>query len=244
MSEKKSFILYLDRKKEIDMLTNEQCGKLFKAVFEYVDTGSVPEFDELAVSIMFSVIKAQIDSATQKYEDTCRKRSEAGKKGGRPKKANDYEEEAKKANGFSENQLKAKKPDTDTVTVTDTVTDNTANAVLESDLAHCREIMDMYHSICVSYPKLRSLPDRREKAIKARLKTYSIDDFRTVFQNAEASSFMKGSNEHDWSANFDWMMKDANFAKILEGNYNRTPEQSGNAGNGIDYGQFVYNIDK
>ena len=40
-----------------------------------------------------------------------------------------------------------------------------------------------------------------------------------VFEKAEASHFLKGGNGRDWSADFDWLMKDANFAKVLDGNY-------------------------
>lgn len=81
-------------------------------------------------------------------------------------------------------------------------------------------IADMYHSICTSYPKLRGLSEKRKKAIKARARVHPIEDFQRVFENAEASVFLKGSNNHDWSADFDWMMKDSNFDKILEGKYN------------------------
>ena len=82
-----------------------------------------------------------------------------------------------------------------------------------------QSIVDLYHNICKSFPVVRSLSDARKKAIKARLNTYSIEDFRTVFENAEASSFLKGSNDRNWTATFDWLIKDANMAKVLEGNY-------------------------
>jgi uncharacterized phage protein (TIGR02220 family) len=83
----------------------------------------------------------------------------------------------------------------------------------------CQQIVDLYNSICKSFPSVRSLSEARKKAIKARLKTYSLDDFKTVFENAEASSFLKGSNERNWSASFDWLIADKNMAKVLEGNY-------------------------
>jgi hypothetical protein len=51
-------------------------------------------------------------------------------------------------------------------------------------------------------------------------------DFETVFRKAEASDFMKGKNKRDWRANFDWMMKDANFGKILEGTYDTYKSQN------------------
>lgn len=91
----------------------------------------------------------------------------------------------------------------------------------------CQQIADMYNSICISFPKLRSLSDARRKAIKARLNTYTEDDFRTVFENAEASSFLKGSNDRNWTATFDWMIKDTNMVKILEGNYADKGKPSG-----------------
>lgn len=82
------------------------------------------------------------------------------------------------------------------------------------------QIVDLYHEICKSYPKLRTLSEKRRKAIQARLRVYSINDFKTIFEYAQDSDFLKGSNNVNWSADFDWMMQDANFAKILEGKYN------------------------
>lgn len=89
----------------------------------------------------------------------------------------------------------------------------------------CQQIVDLYNSICKSFPSVRSLSDARRKAIKARLNTYTLEDFRTVFENAEASSFLKGSNDRNWSANFDWLIKDANIAKVLEGQYADKPKR-------------------
>ena len=87
------------------------------------------------------------------------------------------------------------------------------------DTTDLRSVVDLYHSICISFPKIRSLSESRKKAIKARLKTYSLDDFKTLFENTEASSFLKGKNDRNWTATFDWLLKDTNMAKVLEGNY-------------------------
>ena len=80
-------------------------------------------------------------------------------------------------------------------------------------------IVELFNDTCVSFPRLITLSDKRKKAIKARLKTYSVDDFKRLFEKAEASNFLKGANERNWSANFDWLIKDSNMAKVLEGNY-------------------------
>ena len=94
---------------------------------------------------------------------------------------------------------------------------------ISSDL---QSVVDLYHSICISYPRIRSLSDARKKTIKARLKSYSLDDFRTLFENAEASSFLKGS-EGGWKASFDWLIKETNMLKVLEGNYTDKPKRYG-----------------
>lgn len=82
-----------------------------------------------------------------------------------------------------------------------------------------QQIVDMYNSLCPSFPSVKSISESRKKAIKARLNTYNLSDFETLFQKAEASDFLKGSNDRNWTATFDWLIKDSNMAKVLEGNY-------------------------
>lgn len=83
-----------------------------------------------------------------------------------------------------------------------------------------QKIVDMYNDTCVSFPRLKTLSDNRKKTIKARFNSgYTYDDFKNLFQKAESSSFLKGSNNRNWSATFDWLIKDSNIAKVLDGNY-------------------------
>lgn len=89
----------------------------------------------------------------------------------------------------------------------------------ERDKIDYTGIVAAYNEICVSYPSVKSISDARKKAIKARLKSYTPDDFKTLFSKAEASSFLKGKNKNNWSATFDWLIKDSNMAKVLDGNY-------------------------
>lgn len=91
-----------------------------------------------------------------------------------------------------------------------------------------QQIADMYNDTCVSFPRLTKLSDARKKAIRARLNQYSIEDFRKMFDLAEHSDFLKGKNSRNWSATFDWMIKDTNMAKILDGNYTEKKEGDDN----------------
>lgn len=83
----------------------------------------------------------------------------------------------------------------------------------------CKQVAALFNQICVSYPSVQSLSEARKKAIRARLKTYTLEDFEILFEKAEASDFLKGGNGRNWSANFDWLIRDSNMAKVLDGNY-------------------------
>lgn len=101
------------------------------------------------------------------------------------------------------------------------------------ETATCQQVVDLFHSICVSYPAVKTLSESRKKAIRARLRVYSLEDFKSLFEKAEASSFLKGSNDRNWSATFDWLLKESNMVKVLEGNYDnktRSPAGAGTTG--------------
>lgn len=93
----------------------------------------------------------------------------------------------------------------------------------------CQLIADLYNRLCPSFPFLRSMSEARRKAIRARLNQYTVDDFETMFKKAEASDFLKGDNNRNWSATFDWLINANNMAKVLDGNYDNKPiRPSGN----------------
>ena len=82
-----------------------------------------------------------------------------------------------------------------------------------------KSIVALYNETCVSFPKVSKLSEARKKAIKARLNTYTVEDFKKLFEETEASDFLKGKNSRNWQASFDWLIKDANMVKVLDGNY-------------------------
>lgn len=83
------------------------------------------------------------------------------------------------------------------------------------------KILTLYSSICISFPRIKTLTQKRKDAIKERIteNKYTYEDFETLFTMAEQSSFLKGHNKDKWSATFDWLIKEDNMAKALEGNY-------------------------
>lgn len=108
------------------------------------------------------------------------------------------------------------------------IDDSTPQAEAVSVNCPYAKIKDLYHKICVSYPRITDIDGNRKKAVGARWRKYkSLDVFKEMFEIAEASSFLKGENDRNWSADFDWMMKPTNFSKIMEHKYDeRSPGEA------------------
>lgn len=90
-----------------------------------------------------------------------------------------------------------------------------------------QKILDLYHSICVSLPKVRTLTATRKKHTKARYSenNNNIVVFEELFKRAEQSDFLTGrikSNNPKYGkfkANYDWLLNETNMAKVLEDRY-------------------------
>lgn len=91
-------ILYGSYLKKFEKLSDEQFGRLIRLGLNYSLTDELPEIDDLFISLAFDVIKVEIDTNTQKYEETCEKRRLAGKKGGLAKASNAKQNVANLAN--------------------------------------------------------------------------------------------------------------------------------------------------
>lgn len=79
-----------------------------------------------------------------------------------------------------------------------------------------QSIIDDYNATCTKLPACRKLSDARRKAIRARLRTYTPEELHQIFVNAQNSPWHTGQNKNNWTADFDWLMKDSNAAKMLE----------------------------
>ena len=90
---------------------------------------------------------------------------------------------------------------------------------VEREQTDYKAVVDSYNSLCKSFPKVTKLSERRRKAIRARLKEYSLAEIEKAFALAEESEFLKGANNRNWMASFDWIISDSNLPKVLEGKY-------------------------
>ena len=83
----------------------------------------------------------------------------------------------------------------------------------------CQKIVDIFNSLCPSFPKVKFLSDSMISNISNLVERFPESDISTAFHKCEKSSFLKGNNSRKWKASFDWIIKPQNLPKILNGNY-------------------------
>ena len=121
---KETFLFYADWLNVIRDLPSEAQLEVYQAIAEYAIYDNLIELKPLA-KVAFGFIKQTIDRDTQKYISISEKRSEAGKRGGRPLKNNELKEsnEKQKKQLLSEKSKKSNCPlnDNDNDNVNDNI---------------------------------------------------------------------------------------------------------------------------
>ena len=118
---KKSFVLYVDQQKTVELLTDEQAGKLLKHIYRYVNDEN-PDLTDPLLQIAFEPIKQQLKRDLEKWKGIKVLRAEAGRKGGKSKKQTEENE----ANAFFAKQTEANEAVNVNVNVNDNVINNTS----------------------------------------------------------------------------------------------------------------------
>lgn len=106
-----------------------------------------------------------------------------------------------------------------------------ANAPVADATPDCphSEIVGLYHSLCPSLPRVRDWTDGRRKALRTlwrdKPERQRIEFWHEFFAVVGRSPFLVGANDRNWTADIDWLLKPANFQKVLEGKYEARPQE-------------------
>ena len=85
MKKPMGFFTYFHHSALIAHLSDEQAGRLYKALLRYGDEEYETAFDDdQACALAFIILRGEIDLNFSRYAETCEKRREAGRKGGAP----------------------------------------------------------------------------------------------------------------------------------------------------------------
>lgn len=240
-----SFILYTSYYALIEGLTDEQLGKLTRAIFLYARDGEIINLEPV-VRMAFAFIKDNIERNQDKYQAKCeknrqialereRKKREAREKVGntnvheraRTCKNNTNVHERSPYDNDNEYDNDVSKetdniPSKEGLSISENPKVDPAKRCAKIDFAAIKEYWNTKHDQSGSVMRrLTLMSDQRKGNVRSRIREYG-GDVQMVYKaidKAMASDFMNGKNGKGWVASFDWMMCPSNFPKVLEGNY-------------------------
>ena len=121
---KKSFIVYYDWKETLSFFNNAEVGEIFRALFEYAEHSTQPDFSNKSLNVAFSFMKNALDRDKKAYEARCEKNRANIKKRWKDK------------NALPQNTIEYERIRTDTNYTdndNDNVTDNDNDNVTDND---------------------------------------------------------------------------------------------------------------
>ncbi len=212
--ERKSFVLYFNFYNQIKLLSAEDQGRVFCAIFEYAMGKGEPRGLSPTAEIVFSFIRDMIDIDNEKYADICKKRSENGKKGGRPPKITE------KTKSFFEETNKAyKDKDTEKDNEKDTEKDNDTGTVkdkenkTESGKTNCSAekssaVSDASHSSASVSDRSASVSHRLSEEDMDFLKAKGVEAEYARERTERAAEYAEKKGESLRSVLLSWWISD------------------------------------
>jgi hypothetical protein len=91
------------------------------------------------------------------------------------------------------------------------------------------EIIDAYNSVLGNCLRIAAPDptDNRVKLVKERsIKFKTIHDWRTYFKQVAKTSFLLGDGKVGFKADFDWLINEDNYIKLIEGKYESNKEKA------------------
>lgn len=242
-----SFILYTSYYAIIEGLTDEQLGKLMRAIFIYARDGEVINL-EPTLRMAFAFIKDDMERNQAKYNEKREKLRANAQKRWQKKQmdANAEEPQQKHTKAYKSMQMDANAeialhndnvydndndvsketdnniPSKEGLSISENPKVDPAKRCAKIDFAAIKEYWNTKHDQSGSVMRrLTLMSDQRKGNVRSRIREYG-GDVQMVYKaidKAMASDFMNGKNGKGWVASFDWMMCPSNFPKVLEGNY-------------------------
>lgn len=185
-SKNKSFILHLDSLVILEKLSDEQAGKIFKAIYTYQKTNEILQLD-FALDLAFTPFLNQFARDEEKYKITCERRKEAGSKGGKQKVANASKSKQKVANLADNKNKSDSKNDSD------------------SDSESKNIIKSQFESFWNLYDKKESRKDCEKKFQLALRK----ESFEKIMAGLQAYAKVRGSDKKYWKLPETWLNKES-----------------------------------
>jgi uncharacterized protein YdaU (DUF1376 family) len=178
-----------------------------------------PLLDEFFKRAKGRVLSPRLVREWEKVDETSRRRSEAGKKGGRPKAVENKQNEQKAGFDFDKAGPKQPEPEPEPY--------NERGKPLSRQAAHCDSCFDHFNAVAarVGWTQVQKITPARRASLSQRIRDAGGEDgWCEAISRAAMSPLLTGQTGRGWRADFDWLCKPANFTKLMEGNYDPRPE--------------------
>ncbi len=253
LGQRKSFIFYRSFYEAIKDLPRDIQGEVYTAIMEYGLNGITTENLKPVARSIFTLIKPQLDANEAKRSNGSKGGKKAtepqanGKQTTSKPQANGKQTTSKpQANGKqttskpqANGKQTASKPQANEECIIDNVNVNDNNQskidslknenfpTPQTDEINFEKLISFFNqeTNCVFGRVLYPISEQRKKNIRARIREHGKEAFVRMITKAVASDFLKGQNTSGFHATFDWLIKPANFDKVLSGNYDnhKTP---------------------
>ena len=235
MDERTSFIMYDLWCKYVVRLSDECALQLSRAICSYA-LGIDYEIKDQTVAVIFESIKEQMDDDYMRYQKRCETNSRNRKKTMSSNETNindgqrssTFDNDGQRSGCDNDNDN-----DNDNISNQSTTSKNLNSTTTTTTSSAVQMVVEEYNK--TSFPKVQRVSEQRRKAIKARLKTFSLEEILKAFKMADASSFLHGNGDKNWVADFDWIMGvksggDQHLTRILEGHYSKDKSETARSG--------------
>lgn len=84
------------------------------------------------------------------------------------------------------------------------------------------ELVEDWNSLAdeLGLTKIGKLTDARRRRAQCRIRQYpEVESWQRAFASIRGSPFLRGQNERGWKADFDFILQDKSFTKLVEGSY-------------------------
>ena len=185
MTKRKSFIIHIDSLNILDELSDDQAGKLFKAI-KCHQLGEEFEFDALT-RIAFSPFKNQFSRDSEKYLKLCEKNRLIA----------EARYATKSTTGVSGNDsLPSTTKSTDNDSKSDSKSDSKEIVTMSAKANHSFNLFKYWCDVMGKNISTSKLTPKRDKAIKARLKEgYSFEQIKAAIDGCRNDPFSMGQND-------------------------------------------------
>ncbi len=84
-------------------------------------------------------------------------------------------------------------------------------------------------------PPVQKMTDARRRKLRARLKDCGgLEGWKVALEKIEATPGLLGANDRKWRADFDFLLQEKSFIKIMEGAYDHWGQGAGQEGQTLD----------